>query len=167
MGFRGLLLIAGIGALACGDSPTEPDPNIPVHVGVVAIDQNDLPVVILEEDEGSRWLPIWIGSSEARSIALAMEEYSPKRPNTHDLAGQLILGLAAELDRVVVTDLKNGTYFATIVLKSSHGTVDVDSRPSDAIAIALRAKAPIFVRNSLLEGERGVERTEARPERRI
>jgi hypothetical protein len=123
-------------------------------------------VVVLEEDHGSRQLPIWIGSSQARSIALAMAQQRAKRPDTHDLASQLILGLAAELDHVVVTDLENGTYFATIVLDSANGTVGVDARPSDAIAIALRTEAPIFVRASLLD-ERRAQPATSRPERRI
>jgi bifunctional DNase/RNase len=95
-----------------------------------------------------------------------MEQHTAPRPDTHDLASQLILGLAAELDHVIVTELKNGTYFATIVLDAPSGVVDVDARPSDAIAIALRAKAPIFVRASLLDGNRA-QPAASRPERRI
>lgn len=166
MAFRELLLIAAASFVACGAPTSEFDLDVPVHVGIVAIDEHGLPVVILEEDHGSRRLPIWIGTAEARSIALAMERQRAKRPDTHDLAGQLILGLAAELDRVVVTELKDGTYFATIVLASDDGTVDVDARPSDAIAIALRAAAPIFVRASLLDEPRA-QPTASRPERHI
>lgn len=163
---RTFLLLATTGVLACGEAAVDLDPEVAVHVGVVALDEHDLPVVILEEDDGSRWLPIWIGTAEAHSIALALEARPATRPNAHDLASQLILGLAAELRRVVVTELHDGTYFATLTLDSPHGTVDVDARPSDAIAIALRAEAPIFVRASLFE-EEAVEPAAATPERRI
>jgi bifunctional DNase/RNase len=153
-------------AIACGGEPPGGDPEVPVHVGVVALDEHDLPVVILEESEGSRWLPIWIGAAEAHSIAVALEQTPLPRPNTHDLASQLILGLAGELSRVVVTELRAGTYFATLTVDTPDGPVTLDSRPSDAIALALRARAPIFVRASLLD-PRIDERPLARPERRI
>jgi bifunctional DNase/RNase len=166
MAIRAILLLALTGLLACNDPPTDPDPNVPVRVGAVAVDERDLPVVVLEEEDGPRWLPIWIGTAEARSIALEMEEKPALRPNTHDLAKRLILGLEGELVRVVVTELRNGTYFATIVLRSRNGTVDIDARPSDAIAIALRADAPIFVRASLLDGKRP-DPAAGGPERRI
>jgi hypothetical protein len=123
-------------------------------VGVVAVDEHNLPVVVLEEQDGPRLLPIWIGTAEARSIAAEMEQKPAPRPNTHDLAKRIIQGLDGEIVRVVVSDLRNGTYFATIVMLSRGETVDIDARPSDAIAIALRVDAPIFVRASLLDGER-------------
>jgi len=95
-----------------------------------------------------------------------MEQKPASRPNTHDLAQRLILGLDGELVRVVVTELRDGIYFATIALRSRGEIVDIDARPSDAIAIALRADAPIFVRASLLDGDRP-EPAEIRPGRQI
>jgi bifunctional DNase/RNase len=152
MAFRVLLILALTVLLACDGETTESDPRIPVSVGVVAVDDHNLPVVVLEEQGGPRSLPIWIGTSEAHSIAVEMERKPALRPNTHDLAKRIIQGLEGEIVRVVVTELRNGTYFATIELLSRGGTVDIDARPSDAIAIALRVGAPIFVRESLLDG---------------
>jgi len=153
MAVRATLLLALLGLVACGDAPAGPDPNVLVNVGVVAVDENNLPVVVLEEQGGPRMLPIWIGTAEAHSIAAQIEQKPALRPNTHDLAKRLIQGLDGEIVQVVVTDLRDGTYFATIVLRSGGETIDIDSRPSDAIAIALRVGAPIFVRASLLNGE--------------
>ena len=153
MAVRAILLLALTGLLACNDAPTDSDPNVLVTVGVVAVDENNLPVVVLEEQGGPRILPIWIGTAEAHSIASEIEHKPALRPNTHDLAKRLIQGLDGEIRHVVVTDLRNGTYFATIVLLSRGETIDIDARPSDAIAIALRVGAPIFVRASLLAGE--------------
>jgi bifunctional DNase/RNase len=161
-----LFLVALAGLLACDDASTNSDPNVPVSVGVVAVDEHDLPVVVLEEQGGPRLLPIWIGAAEARSIAVEMERKPALRPNTHDLATRLIQSLQGEIVRVVVTELRNGTYFATIVLLSRDEIVDIDARPSDAIAIALRVGAPIFVRASLLNRERS-EPVADRAERQI
>ncbi|MDH3519305.1 MAG: bifunctional nuclease family protein [Myxococcales bacterium] len=138
----------GFGLTACGDGP-EAEHNVLVHVESVAVDIHDAPVLVLEEEEGTRWLPIWIGPAEARSIALEMEERSSPRPNTHDLARNLIRGLDAEVTQVVVTELKGGTYFATLTLRVRDRTVEIDSRPSDAVAIALRTRAPIYVRETV------------------
>jgi bifunctional DNase/RNase len=166
MAVRALLFFALVGLLACGDATTDSDPDVPVSVGVVAVDEHNLPVVVLEEQGGPRLLPIWIGTAEARSIAAEMEQKPSPRPNTHDLAKRIIQGLDGEIVRVVVSDLRNGTYFATIVMLSRGETVDIDARPSDAIAIALRVDAPIFVRASLLDGDRSAPVGE-RSERRI
>jgi bifunctional DNase/RNase len=154
MAVRATLLLTLLGLIACGEAPTASDPNVPVSVGAVAIDENNLPVVVLEEQGGPRMLPIWIGTAEAQSIAAQIEQKPALRPNTHDLAKRLIQGLDGKIVQVVVTDLRNGTYFATIVLLCRGETVDIDARPSDAIAIALRVGAPIFVRSSLFSGER-------------
>lgn len=156
MSGRILLLVAVSTLLAtwgagCGDRDPEGESNVRVHVGRVAIDQRDIPVLVLEEDGGSRWLPIWIGTSEAHSIALEMENRSSPRPNTHDLARNVIYGLDGEVERVVVTELKGGTYYAKLGLRMRNRIIEIDSRPSDAIAIALRAGAPIYVREKLFE----------------
>jgi hypothetical protein len=154
MAISAILLLAVAGLLGCEEPQRELDSDVRVRVQIVAVDEHDLPVVVLEEEGGGRWLPIWIGPAEARSIAHQMEQKPAQRPNTHDLAKRLILGLDGELVRVVVTELRNNTYFATIVLNTPSGTVDIDARPSDAIAIALRSEAPIFVRASLLDSSR-------------
>jgi bifunctional DNase/RNase len=101
--------------VSCGGSSPDTTRDVPVRVDRVAVDSHDLPVLVLEEEQGPRWLPIWIGTAEARSIAL------------------------------------NGTYYAVLTLRARAGEVEIDSRPSDAIAIALRAGAPIFVRAELFE----------------
>ena len=105
-------------ATGCGERDPEGESNVLVHVLRVAMDQRDIPVLVLEEDGGSRWLPIWIGTSEARSIALEMEKRSSPRPNTHDLARNVIYGLDGYVERVVVTELKEGTYYAKLGLRT-------------------------------------------------
>ena len=142
-----LLLATSVGCEA-GERRTR-NGEVPVQVARVTLDREDSPVVILEEDDGDRWLPIWIGSSEARSIAVQMAEVQSPRPNTHDLARNLIEGLEASVLRVVVTDLRANTYYAELTLLVHGEVVTLDSRPSDAIAIALRTHAPIFVDESL------------------
>jgi len=142
---------------ACSPGGESADPErseieiVPVRVGLVAVDARATPVVVLEEEEGTRWLPIWIGTAEARSIATKMEDRSSPRPNTHDLAGRLIERLDGEVVRVVVTEIKDGTYYAVLEIRARGQTVEIDSRPSDAIAIALRANAPILVSTDLFE----------------
>ncbi len=132
--------------LACGPGSASHHDDVPVRVGMVAVDSGNLPVVILEEQDGDRVLPIWIGSFEARSIASEMEKLEAPRPNTHDLARSLIARLQGEVVRVVVTELRHGTYYAVLSLHANGNLVQLDARPSDAIAIALRTGAPIFVR---------------------
>ncbi len=148
-----LLLVLAFPLLACGNpTPRDAEAEVPMKVGFVAVDERaGSPVVLLEEWEGTRSLPIWIGIAEARSIASEMEERHGPRPNTHDLAKRLIQGLDASLVRVVVTELRDGIYYATIVLQANGRRVEIDSRPSDAIAIGLRMEAPLFARESLLD----------------
>jgi hypothetical protein len=142
-----------ISTAACSrlGSQSDQDQSVLVHVNRVALDNNNVPVLVLEEDGGSRSLPIWIGETEARSIALEIDERSSPRPNTHDLARNVIFGLEGDVERVTVTELKGGTYFATMELRVRSRVVEIDSRPSDAIAIALRTDAPIFVRESVFD----------------
>ena len=135
---------------ACGDSDPA-DVEVAVKVGSVVLDERvGSPVVVLEEWQGERSLPIWIGMAEAQSIAAELEKVRPERPNAHDLATRLIDGLEGKVERVVVTELRGGTYFATIFLHARGRTIEVDSRPSDAIAIALRTGAPLFASDELL-----------------
>jgi hypothetical protein len=108
-------------------------------------------VVILRVKESDRYLPIWIGPPEADAIALKLQDVSVPRPLTHDLLGSVIDQLGAKVDRIVVSDLNNDTFFAKIVLQSNGSTVEVDSRPSDAIALAVRTQCPIFAEDFILE----------------
>lgn len=145
--------------LACGGKPPASEDEIPVRVGSIALDQLDAPVVILQEENGTRSLPIWIGTAEAISIASVIHHEHPPRPNFHDLAQRLIQGLEAEVERVVVTELRGNTYYAELTLRSHGRRVLIDVRPSDGIAVALRARAPILVRAKLFEatGDRSPE----------
>ncbi len=106
---------------------------------------NNTPIVILRDDENERTLPIWVGPVEANAIALQIENVAPPRPMTHDLLRNIVGELGATLRRVVISDLREGTFFAYLELAGDDGPVYIDSRPSDALALSLRAKAPIFV----------------------
>jgi bifunctional DNase/RNase len=116
-----------------------------MKVRTVAMDQQMNPVVLLVDQQETLALPIWIGTAEAQSIALELQGVRMPRPMTHDLIRQMLTQLTISVDRIVVTDIQNGTYFAEIHLKTNGSNVVVDSRPSDAIALALRAEAPIYV----------------------
>ena len=108
-------------------------------------------VVILRVKNSNRYLPIWIGPSEADSIALKLQDMDVPRPLTHDLLRSVISSLGATVSRVVVSDLNNDTFYAKIVLQYNGTTMEVDSRPSDAIALAVRTEAPIFVDDAVVE----------------
>ena len=114
------------------------------------------PILLLRELGGSRYLPIWIGTSEATAIALALEGVVPQRPMTHDLLRLVTERLGANVDRVVVTELSDGTYFADLVMSRDGEEVTVSSRPSDAIALAARTSSPVFASRTVLD-EAGVE----------
>ena len=137
--------------LACAQAKPPPEPEISVRVGTVAIDQRNAPVVILEEENGPRVLPIWIGTAEASSIASQINDHPPPRPNFHDMARRVIQQLDAEVERVVVTELHEGTYYALLSLRTNGRLIEIDVRPSDGIALALRTEAPILVRASVFE----------------
>lgn len=107
-------------------------------------------VVILKEKDGDRLLPIWIGQAEAESILLEMNGVKKERPLTHDLCRSLVLGLGGDLRRVQITRVMKGTYYAEMHIVRSDAVYTVDSRPSDAIAVALRFPAPIYAEDSLL-----------------
>ena len=107
-------------------------------------------VVILQEKAGSRLLPIWIGQPEAEAIVMQMNNVKRERPLTHDLCKNLIVGLGGSLRRVQITKVQHRTYFAELHLAGRGGEVQIDARPSDSIAVALRLQAPIFVQDSLL-----------------
>lgn len=107
-------------------------------------------VVILKEKESDRFLPIWIGPAEADAIAVRLQEVPVARPLTHDLLGSIIDTLGAHVSHIVVNDLSNDTFYARIVLDVNGGPLEIDSRPSDAIALAVRAKVPIYADENVL-----------------
>jgi bifunctional DNase/RNase len=108
-------------------------------------------VVILKEKEAERYLPIWIGPAEAEAIAVRLQEVSVARPLTHDLLRSVIDALGAQVNCIIVNDLANDTFYARIILNVDGKSMEIDSRPSDAIALAVRANVPIFAEESVLE----------------
>lgn len=126
---------------------------IEVKVAHLGLDRtNNTPVVILQEKEGDRVLPIWIGPAEASAIAMELAGVKFARPLTHDLLKQIIVGLGARLHRVIITQVKENTYYAELhVHRGEDQVIHIDARPSDSIAIALRLNAPIFTQEDLLE----------------
>jgi len=120
-------------------------------------------MVFLEEMNGKRVLPIWIGIFEANAIALELRKINTARPMTHDLILNIIRGLGAEATKIVVTELKDNTFYATIHLTTKKGEVEIDSRPSDAIALALRVDTPIYVVEEVIT-QAGRHDEETKPE---
>ena len=109
------------------------------------------PIVILKVEDENRYLPIWIGQPEARSILMKLQNQEFSRPLTHDLTVNLVSELGGSMERVTVTELRDSTFFATISVQIEGRTVDIDSRPSDAIALAVRAGAEIFAADEVIE----------------
>ncbi|MBU4226633.1 bifunctional nuclease family protein [bacterium] len=107
-------------------------------------------VVILKDETEKRWLPIWVGHYEAKMISLALEKVKPVRPLAHDLVKNILDSLGVVVTRVVICDIKDNTYFASVRLKINQTEKEIDARPSDAIALALRAGAPIYVTEEVL-----------------
>ncbi len=141
--------------------------GIPVElVGVRVELPTNQPIVLLREIGGARYLPIWIGASEATAIAFAMEGIQPQRPLTHDLLRDSVEALNANVDRVMVTELRDGIFYADLVLRSNGAEVVVSSRPSDAIALAARTGSPIFVFPTVFE-EAGVEMRDEEEEHEV
>lgn len=114
----------------------------------------NMPIVILKAANGDSILPIWVGVYEANAIALEIEKVQTPRPMTHDLIKNVLVGLQAVVRKVVVTELKEDTFYALIWLERNGGTITIDSRPSDALALALRTDAPIFVEEEVLKSSR-------------
>jgi len=130
---------------------------VPVELVGVRIElPTNQPIVLLREVGGVRYLPIWIGAGEATAIAFALEGIEPQRPLTHDLLKLSVEALDGAVDRVVVTELRDGIYYADLVLQRDDSEITVSSRPSDAIALAARTGAPILVFPGVLD-EAGVE----------
>ncbi len=111
----------------------------------------NLPIVILKDLDGLRVLPIWVGAVEANAVALQIENVSPPRPLTHDLVRSILQELGATLTRVVIHDLRDSTFYAYLELTQGSDVTLVDVRPSDALALALRSKAPVFVHPRVVE----------------
>jgi len=111
----------------------------------------NMPIIILRDSDGQRVLPIWVGIFEANAIALQIENVSTPRPMTHDLLKNVIQDLKADIQKIVVSDLKENTFYALIYLSVNGEAVAIDARPSDAIALALRARAPIFVEDRVID----------------
>ena len=120
--------------------------EIEVKIRALMMDPNSgTPIIILKDVQSDTMLPIWVGAYEANAIALEIEKIAPPRPMTHDLLRNLITELGVQVERVVVTSLRDNTFFAVIEMRNSDGErMVLDSRPSDAIALALRADCPIY-----------------------
>jgi len=130
--------------------------EIEVKIRALMMDPNSgTPIIILKDVNSETMLPIWVGAYEANAIALEIEKIAPPRPMTHDLLRNLIIELGMKVERVVVTSLRDNTFYAVIELTSGNGDpMRLDSRPSDAIALALRADCPIFVDLEVIQASR-------------
>lgn len=118
---------------------------------------SNMPIIILRDEDDKRSLPIWVGIFEANAIALELEKITTPRPMTHDLIKSILEALEARVLKVVVNDLRDNTFFAVIHLQLGDAELTVDSRPSDAIALALRVGAPIFVEEEVVRKAKSVE----------
>lgn len=117
----------------------------------------NMPIVILRDEDGDRVLPIWVGIFEANAIALQIENVTTPRPMTHDLLRNVIADLDGSVEKIVVSDLKENTFYALIYVRIRGEVVAVDARPSDAIALALRVCAPIFVEDEVVKNAKNLE----------
>ncbi len=132
--------------------------------GLALDSSTNMPIVILKDMEEERALPIWVGIFEANAIALEMEDVPVPRPMTHDLIKNILEKVQATVSRIVINDLEDMTFFAVILLSIDGNEVSIDSRPSDAIALALRVDAPIFVAKKVLDEARSIDLTDPRLE---
>ena len=155
--YRHLVLVLALGALLAGagtpgETPAPPAASLQ-EVTVIGVfnDQRGQHGVMLEGKRDKRRFLMLIGTAEATAIAVPLENITPPRPLTHDLFLTLFGRLKVQVTRVVITDLRNNTYFATVYLTSGGTPMELDSRPSDAIALAIRAKAPVFAEERVFE----------------
>ena len=125
--------------------------------GLMIDPMTNMPIVILKDKEGERVLPIWVGVFEANAIALQIENISTPRPMTHDLIRNILSEIEADVQRIVVCELRENTFYAMIYLDREGETMAIDARPSDAIALALRTKSPIFVEDDVVESAKGLD----------
>lgn len=132
--------------------------EIQMNVKGLMIDPiTNMPIIILRDVDGSRVLPIWVGVFEANAIALQIENVQTPRPMTHDLLKNVLEDLEARVERVVVCELRENTFYAAIHLRMQGQAIVVDARPSDAIALALRTRSPIFVEEEVIQNAKTVE----------
>jgi uncharacterized protein len=132
--------------------------------GLMVDPATSMPIVVLRDADNQRVLPIWVGPVEANAIAMQIENIAPPRPMTHDLLRQLLTELGATLERVLITDLKDNTFFAYLELKRGDETLLIDSRPSDALALSVRTRARIFVHTRVLTEARAVDLSPDQPD---
>ena len=137
---------------------SDPSEELQVEIKGLMLDPaSNVPIVILRDTQSQMFLPIWIGVFEANAIALRIEGVEPPRPMTHDLLRLMVEQLGASVEKIVISDLRESTFFALIHLQHTGGPVTVDARPSDAIALALRANAPIYVLRGVLDKAQAAE----------
>jgi uncharacterized protein len=137
---------------------SEPGNELRVEIKGLMLDpSSNVPIVILRDTESQLFLPIWIGLSEANAIASRIEGIEPPRPMTHDLLRSVVEHLGGAVEKIVISDLKESTFFAVIHVRQGGRLAEVDARPSDAIALALRVNAPIFVLRSVLDKAQAVD----------
>ncbi|HEV8237819.1 MAG TPA: bifunctional nuclease family protein [Thermoanaerobaculia bacterium] len=140
------------------DSTADPQALVRMEIKGLMLDPtSNIPIVVLREQGGQVFLPIWIGVFEANAIALRIEGIEPPRPLTHDLLRSVFSHFKVEVQRIVISDLRENTFFAVIQVQRNGEETAIDARPSDAIALALRADAPIFVRRDVLERAKAVD----------
>jgi uncharacterized protein len=132
--------------------------------GLMVDPVTNMPIILLRDSEGQKVLPIWVGIYEANAIALQIENVSTPRPMTHDLLKNVITDLKATVRKIVVSELKDNTFFALIYLDVNGESVAIDARPSDAIALALRARAPIFVEESVIDNAKPFDPSGEKPD---
>jgi bifunctional DNase/RNase len=125
--------------------------------GLMVDPVTNMPIVVLRDREGQKVLPIWVGVFEANAIALQIENIATPRPMTHDLLRNLIGDLNATVERVVISDLRENTFYALIYVAAAGDVVAIDARPSDAIALALRSQAPILVEEHVIDNAKGLD----------
>ncbi len=139
---------------------------VPMSIKGLMLDPvSNSPIVVLKDGQDKVYLPIWVGIFEANAIALQLEEVATPRPMTHDLLRNVMDQLEAHVTRVVINDLRESTFYATIHVEMRERTVTIDARPSDAIALALRTSAPIFVDQSVLDQAQTISVEDGQEER--
>jgi bifunctional DNase/RNase len=137
---------------------SNPNEELRVEIKGLMLDpSSNVPIVILRDTQSQLFLPIWIGVFEANAIALRLEGVEPPRPMTHDLLRDLLEQLGGEVEKIVISDLRESTFFALIHVRNPERAAAIDARPSDAIALALRTGSPIFVLRSVLDKAQAVD----------
>jgi bifunctional DNase/RNase len=137
---------------------SSPDEELQVEIKGLMLDpSSNVPIVILRDIQSQMFLPIWIGVFEANAIALRLEGVDPPRPMTHDLLRSFLEQLGGKVEKIVISDLRESTFFAVIHVRNQSAALTIDARPSDAIALALRTESPIFVLRTVLDKAQAVD----------